>query len=93
MRRLFASRPTTRGSRGNSTRIKSHIVADETKTIELWPCRYDARCSVKNCRAKATTLARGVDNVKYELCHAHAEQVAVREKGRGREVVRREIGK
>jgi hypothetical protein len=29
-------------------------MADETKTIELWPCRYDA-CSVKKCKAKATT--------------------------------------
>jgi hypothetical protein len=27
-------------------------MADETKTIELWPCRYDARCNVKKCTAK-----------------------------------------
>jgi hypothetical protein len=36
-------------------------MVDETKTIELWPCGYDARCNVRNCKAKATTLARSVD--------------------------------
>jgi hypothetical protein len=34
---------------------------DDTKTIELWPCGYDARCNVRDCKAKATTLARSVD--------------------------------
>ena len=68
---------------------------DDTKTIELWPCRYDARCKVKNCRAKATTLARGVDphgrpTVQHELCAVHAEQVTEREKLKGREIVSRE---
>jgi hypothetical protein len=65
-----------------------------TKTIELWPCRYDARCTVKNCKAKATTLARSVDTggrpmKQYELCSIHADQVAQREKLKGREIVRR----
>ena len=72
-------------------------MSDETKTIELWPCGYDARCNVRNCKAKATTLARSVDAGRrpmrqYELCAVHAEQVAEREKGRGRDVVRREVG-
>jgi hypothetical protein len=61
----------------------------ETKTIELWPCGYDARWNAKNCKAKATTLARGVDTQgrpikQYELCSVHADQVAQREKLRGR---------
>jgi hypothetical protein len=69
-------------------------LTDETKTIELWPCGYDARCNVKNCNAKAMTLARSVDAggrpmKQYELCSIHAEQVAQREQGRGREIVRR----
>ena len=69
-------------------------MADETKTIELWPCRYDVRCNVKNCKAKATTLARSVDSGgrpmnQYELCSIHADQVAQREKLKGREIVRR----
>jgi hypothetical protein len=67
---------------------------DETKAIELWPCGYAARCNVKNCTAKATTLARSVDAggrpiKQYELCSVHAEQVTEREKGRGREIIRR----
>jgi hypothetical protein len=73
-------------------------VPDDTKTIELWPCGYDARCNVRNCKAKATTLARSVDTggrpmKQYELCAVHAEQVAQREKGRGREIVRCGVGR
>ena len=73
-------------------------MADDTKTIELWPCGYDARCNVKNCKAKATTLARSVDAGgrplrQYELCTIHAERISERERGRGREIVRREPGK
>jgi hypothetical protein len=71
---------------------------DETKTIELWPCGYDARCKVRNCKAKATTLARSVDAggrpmKQYELCSAHADQVAQREKLKGRDIVRRGVGR
>ena len=67
---------------------------DETKTIELWPCQYDARCKVRHCKGKATILARSVDRggrpiKQYELCSAHADQVAQREKLRGRDIVRR----
>jgi hypothetical protein len=69
-------------------------LTDETKTIELCPCGYDARCNVKNCEAKATTLARGVDaggrpTKQYELCSVHAQQVAERERGRAEEILRR----
>jgi hypothetical protein len=63
-------------------------MADDTKTIELWPCGYDARCNVRNCKAKATRLARSLDSGgrpirQYELCAAHAEQVVERERGNG----------
>jgi hypothetical protein len=59
---------------------------------ELWPCGYDARCNVRNCRAKATVLARSLDSgnrpiKQYELCSVHAEQVTQREKVNGREIV------
>jgi hypothetical protein len=72
----------------------TQLMVDETKTIELWPCGYDARCNVRNCKAKATTLARSVDAggrpiKQYELCAVHADQVAQREKLKGREIVRR----
>jgi hypothetical protein len=48
-------------------------MADETKSIELWPCGYDARCNVRKCKARATTLARSTDSggrplKQYELC-------------------------
>jgi len=71
---------------------------DDTNTIELWPCRYDARCNVRQCKAKATTLARSMDTggrhlKQYELCLVHADQVAQREKLRGREIVRRGVGR
>jgi hypothetical protein len=36
------------------------MMPDETKTIELWPCGYDARCNVRNCKAKATGEVVGV---------------------------------
>lgn len=72
-------------------------MADETKTIELWACGYDAHCNVRNCKAKATTLARSTDSggrpiKQYELCRAHADQVAKRELGKGRQIVHREVG-
>lgn len=35
---------------------------DDTKTMELWPCGYDARCKVRNCKAKTTMLARSTDS-------------------------------
>jgi len=71
-------------------------VADDPKTIELWPCRYDARGRAKNCGTKATTIARSIDAGgrpirQYELCQVHAEQISERERGRGREIVTRGI--
>lgn len=72
-------------------------MADGIKTIELWPCRYDAICKVRRCRARATTIARASDGGgrpirQYELCSVHADEVAQREKLRGREIVRRAPG-
>jgi hypothetical protein len=69
-------------------------VPDDLKIIELWPCRYDALCNVRKCRASATTIARSVDSGgrpdrQYELCAIHAESVAERERGKGREIVTR----
>jgi hypothetical protein len=54
---------------------------DETRTIELWPCGYQARCKVRNCKAKASTISRSTDSggrpiKQYELCSVHADQIA-----------------
>ncbi len=72
-------------------------MADDTKIIELWPCGYDAPCKVRNCKLKATTIARSVDGGgrpmrQYELCATHAEQITERERAKGREVVKRGVG-
>jgi hypothetical protein len=69
-------------------------MAAEVEEIELWPCGYEARCRVRNCRARATTIARSVDSIgrpmtQYELCMPHAEQVAERERNKGRAIVQR----
>jgi hypothetical protein len=72
-------------------------MADQVHVIEFWRCLYDAPCRAKNCHAKATQIARSMDSGgrplrQYEVCDAHAAQVAEREKGRGREVVKRQGG-
>ena len=73
-------------------------MADDTKTIELWPCGYLAPCKVRDCKLRATTIARSVDSGgrpirQYALCSVHADQIAQREKLRGREIIRREVGR
>jgi hypothetical protein len=42
-------------------RIPSPDPIDDTRTIELWRCLYDAPCRAKNCKAKATVMMRIVD--------------------------------
>src|SRR5215470_1237961 len=59
-------------------------MAKDVKAIELWPCGYQAPCKVRNCKARATTIARAVDAGgrpirQYELCASHAEQVTERD--------------
>jgi hypothetical protein len=46
--------------------------------IQLLPCGYPARCSVRRCEARATMLARYTDNQgrplkQRELCERHAD--------------------
>jgi hypothetical protein len=46
--------------------------------IQLLACGYAARCSVQQCEARATTLARYTDNQgrpqrQREFCDRHAE--------------------
>jgi hypothetical protein len=69
-------------------------MVDETKTIKLWPCGYQAPCKVKNCHARATVITRAADSIgrpitQYELCPQHAEQFVKREQAKEREIVRR----
>ena len=49
----------------------------EPRQVELWPCGYVARCSVLDCRRRATTILRYLDNQgrpdrQTEACSAHA---------------------
>jgi len=74
--------------------VVSAAMPDDTQAIELWPCGYAAQCRVQNCKARATTIARGVDSggrptTQYELCDPHAEQLATREQRRGRQIILR----
>jgi hypothetical protein len=69
-------------------------MTEEAKTIELWACRYQSPCRVKNCTAKATVIARSIDSSgrpikQYELCGPHAKQITERERAKGREIVER----
>jgi hypothetical protein len=46
--------------------------------IQLLTCSYPARCSVRQCQARATMLARYTDNQgrplkQRELCNRHAD--------------------
>jgi hypothetical protein len=73
-------------------------LSDNIKTIELSSCDYNAQCRVKNCKARATIIARSIDiggrpDRQYELCAPHGEQVAVREQAKGREIVDRRAGR
>jgi hypothetical protein len=71
-------------------------LSDDTHTIELRPCGYEAACEVKQCKARAIIIARSADAGgrpirQYALCAPHAEWIAEREKGMGRQIVRREV--
>jgi hypothetical protein len=65
----------------------------ETNTIQVLICRYRSPCRVKNCKARATIMTRGLDaigraTVQPELCTPHAEQVVERERRKSREIIR-----
>jgi hypothetical protein len=69
-------------------------MAGEVREIELWPCGYEVTCRVRNCRARATTIARSIDTGgrpihQYEMCATHAEHIAEREQAIGRRIIRR----
>jgi hypothetical protein len=65
---------------------------DEPAAIELRRCLYQVRCNVRTCQAKATMIAPvdagGRPMKQYELCDVHAEQVVIRERGKGRTVIK-----
>jgi hypothetical protein len=49
----------------------------EARIVELWPCGYVARCSAPDCRLRATTILRYLDDQERpdrqtEACDAHA---------------------
>jgi hypothetical protein len=49
----------------------------ESRQVELWPCGYVAKCAAPECRRRATTILRYLDNQgrpdrQTEACSAHA---------------------
>jgi hypothetical protein len=68
------------------------VSVPSVKEIELRPCLYVVRCAIHACPARATIIARYVDANgstirQYELCATHADQIAQRERARGRRIV------
>ena len=52
----------------------------EPRKVELWPCGYTARCSTPECRRRATTILRYLDNQERpdgqtEACDTHASEL------------------
>jgi hypothetical protein len=44
--------------------------------IELWPCEFDVKCCVHDCKASADTLVRYIDELGHlvseiEVCDKH----------------------
>jgi hypothetical protein len=49
--------------------------------VELWPCGYVAKCSARECRRRATTILRYLDNQERpegqtEACDKHASELS-----------------
>jgi hypothetical protein len=53
----------------------------ESQTLEIWPCGYVAKCSAPECRWRATTILRYLDNQgrpdhQTEACDTHASELS-----------------
>jgi hypothetical protein len=53
----------------------------EPQVVELWPCGYVAKCSAQDCRRRATTILRYLDNQERpdhqtDACDAHASEMS-----------------
>jgi hypothetical protein len=53
----------------------------EPRTVELWPCGYIAKRSAPECRRRATTILRYLDNQERrerqtEACDTHARELS-----------------
>jgi hypothetical protein len=52
----------------------------EPQVIKLWPCGYVAKCSAPDCRRRATTILRYLDNQErpdhgVDACDTHASEI------------------
>jgi hypothetical protein len=53
----------------------------ESQVVELWPCGYVAKCSARECRRRATTILRYLDNHgrpdhQTDACDTHASELS-----------------
>ena len=53
----------------------------EPRQVELWPCGYVAKCSEPDCRRRATTILRYLDNQErpdhqIDACDIHARKLS-----------------
>jgi hypothetical protein len=48
--------------------------------VELWPCSYTAKCSARECRRRATTILRYLDQERpdhqTDACDTHASELS-----------------
>ena len=54
----------------------------EQREVEVWFCGYSAACSVRDCRRRATTVLRYLDNQgrpyrQTDVCETHARELCV----------------
>jgi hypothetical protein len=52
-----------------------------SRQVELWQCGYTAKCSAPECRRRASTILRYLDNQgrpdrQTEACDAHASELS-----------------
>jgi hypothetical protein len=52
----------------------------EPQVVELWPCGYVAKCSARECRRRANTILRYLDNQErpdrqINACDTHASEL------------------
>jgi len=57
--------------------VRPDVQGGDRAEIQRWPCGYTARCSVLECRRRATMILRYLDNQERpdrqtEACDTHA---------------------
>jgi hypothetical protein len=65
----------------NGLAVSFVILITEPQEIEFWLCGYTAKCSAWECRRRATTILRYLDNQerpdhRTDACDTHANELS-----------------